>query len=140
MQIKDQTASYVELSSQTFSLVTDAMSASNKRALDYSKSLWEIASRPYSSTAIETTVRENLDRTNQIVSLTIHELQTNGQKSTELAEKLVAHGTKVQATMLNSMKGLVETSISNMNFAKDSATQQFDNVTKRIEATTVSAN
>ena len=140
MQIKDQTASYVELSSQTFSLFTDAMSASNKRALDYSKSLWEIASRPYSSTAIETTVRENLDRTNQIVSLTIHELQTNGQKSTELAEKLVAHGTKVQATMLNSMKGLVETSISNMNFAKDSATQQFDNVTKRIEATTVSAN
>ncbi len=140
MQFKDQTASYVELSRQTFSLFTDAMSASNKRALDYSKSLWEIASRPYASTAIETTVRENLDRTNQIVSLTIHELQTNGQKSTELAEKLVAHGTKVQETMMNSMKGLVETSISNMNFAKESATQQFDNVAKRLEATTVSAN
>lgn len=140
MQFKDQTASYVELSRQTFSLFTDAMSASNKRALDYSKSLWEIASRPYASTAIETTVRENLDRTNQIVSLTIHELQTNGQKSAELAEKLVAHGTKAQEAMMNSMKGLVETSISNMNFAKESATQQFDNVAKRLEATTVSAN
>jgi hypothetical protein len=140
MQLKDQTASYVEISSQTFALFTDAMSAYNKRALDYSKSLWEIASRPYASTAIETTVRENLDRTNQIVSLTIHELQTNGQNSAELAEKLVAHGTKIQETMMNSMKGLVETGISNMNFAKDSATQQFDNVSKRLEATTVSAN
>jgi len=105
MQFKDQTASYVELSSQTFSLLTDAMSAYNKRILEYS----------------------------------IHELQTNGQKSTELAEKLVAHGTKLQETMMNSMKGLVETNISNMNFAKDSATQQFENITKRLEATTVSA-
>lgn len=139
MQYKDQTASYVELSSQTFSLLTDAMSAYNKRILEYSKSLWEISSRPYSSTAVETTMRENFDRTNQIVSLSIHELQTSGQKSTELAEKLVAHGTKFQETMMNSMKGLVETNISNMNFAKDSATQQFDNITKRLEATTVSA-
>lgn len=139
MQFKDQTASYVELSSQTFSLLTDAMSAYNKRILEYSKSLWEISSRPYSSTAVETTMRENFDRTNQIVSLSIHELQTNGQKSTELAEKLVAHGTKLQETMMNSMKGFVETNISNMNFAKDSATQQFENITKRLEATTVSA-
>ena len=139
MQLKDETASYVELSNQTFSLFTSAMSAYNKRTLDYSNSLWEIASRPYASTAIETTVRENLDRTNQIVSLTIHELQTNGQHSAELAEKLVAHGTKVQETMMNSMKGLVETSISNMNFAKDSAAHQLDIVTKRVDGKTNSA-
>ncbi len=138
MQLKDETASYVQLSNQTFSLITNAMTAYNKRALDYSNSLWEITSRPYASTAVETTVRENLDRTNQIVSLTIQELQINGQKSADLAEKLVAHGTKAQETMMNSIKGLVETSISNMNFAKDSATQQLDNVTKRVEGKTVS--
>ena len=136
MPTKDQTASYVELSSQSYTLVIDAMASYNKRALEYSKSLWEIASRPYASTAVETTVRENFDRANQMISLTVSELQTSGQKSAELGEKLVAHGAKVQESLVAAMKGLVETGISNMKYAKDSATQQFDNVTSRIEETT----
>ncbi len=136
MQFKEQTASYVELSSQTYSLFVDAMASYNKRSLEYTKSLWEIASRPYASTAIETTVRENFDRANQMISLTVSELQTNGQKSAEFGEKLVAHGAKVQESLVATMKGLVDTGISNVNFAKDSATQQFDNVTKRLEETT----
>ncbi len=139
MQFEDQTASYVELSSQTYTLFVDAMASYNNRSLEYSKSLWEIASRPYASTAIETTVRENFDRANQMISLTLSELQTNGQKSAEFGEKLVAHGAKVQDSLVTAMKGLVETSISNMNFAKDSATQQFDNATKRLDETTARA-
>jgi len=133
MQSNDQTASYAELSSQAYSLMIDAMSSYNKRALDYSKSLWEIASRPYASAAVETTVRENFDRANQMVSLTISELQANAAKSAEFGEKLVAHGAKAQESLVHSMKGLVETSISNVDFVKDSAAQQFHTVSKRLE-------
>lgn len=146
MQIKDQTASYVELSSQTYTLFVDAFAAANKRALDFTKSVWEISSRPYASTAIETAVRENFDRANQLVSLTINELQTNGQKSAEFGEKLVSHGAKVQESLVSTMKRLVDTSISNINFAKESATQSIDDMTKRVEdaqartAATVSQN
>lgn len=136
MQYKDQTASYVELSNQTYTLFVEAMSSYNKRNLEYSKSLWEIASRPYASSAVETTVRENFDRANQMISLTVSELQTTGQKSAEFGEKFVAHSAKVQESLTAVMKGLVETGISNMKFAKESATQQFDDAAKRVEATT----
>ncbi|GAC1396570.1 MAG: hypothetical protein NVS4B5_04670 [Vulcanimicrobiaceae bacterium] len=135
MQFKDQTSSYVDLSTQTYSLFVDAMSSSNKRALEYTKSLWEISSRPYASTAVETTVRENFDRANQIISLTVSELQTGGQKNAEFAEKLVAHSAKIQESLVAAMKGLVQSSISNLTFAKDSASQQFDNGIKRVEET-----
>lgn len=135
LQFKDQTASYVELSSQTYTLFLDAMASANKRALDYTKSLWEISSRPYASTAVETTVRENFDRANQIVSLTINELQVNGQKSAEFGGKVANHGAKVQESVVSSMKGIAETTISNMNFAKDAASQQIENVSKRVEET-----
>lgn len=133
MSMKEQTASYMELSSQSYTLFVDAMSAYNKRSLEYAKNVWEIASRPYASTAIETTVRENFDRANQLVSLTINELQTTGQKSAEFGEKIVSHGAKVQESLVSSMKGLVETGISNMNYAKETTTQSFDDMTKRME-------
>ncbi len=133
MQSKDQTASYVELSSQTYSLFVEAFSAANKRALEYTKSVWEITSRPYASTAVETTVRENFDRANQLVSLTINELHTKGQKSAEFGEKLASHGAKIQESFVSAMKGIVDTNISNLNYAKETATAQFDDITKRIE-------
>jgi hypothetical protein len=133
MTAKDQTAGYVELSSQTYNLFVDAFATANKRALEYTKSVWEIVSRPYASTAVETAVRENFDRANQIVSLTIAEMQTNGQQAAEFNEKLVAHGAKVQESLVHAMKGVAETSISNMNYMKESATQQFDDMTKRFE-------
>ncbi|GAC1430452.1 MAG: hypothetical protein NVS3B16_09550 [Vulcanimicrobiaceae bacterium] len=134
MQNKDRAAtSYVELSSQTYSLFVDAFASANKRALDYAKSVFEITSRPYASTAIETTVRENFDRANQVVSLTINELQTNGQKSAEFGEKLVSHGAKVQESLVSSVKGLVDTGISNINYAKETASQSLDEMTKRVE-------
>jgi hypothetical protein len=142
MQTKDMTSSYVELSSQAYTLFVDAFASANQRALDYSKSVWQIVSRPYASNAIETAMRENADRTNQIVSLTIGELQTNGQKTAEFAEKLVAHGAKVQESYVHAMRGLVDTGVSNMKYAKDVATQQYEDATKRLEdmTATVSSN
>ena len=133
MTIKEQTASYMELSSQSYTLFVDAMSAYNRRSLEYAKNVWEIASRPYASTAIETTVRENFDRTNQLVSLTINELQTTGQKAAEFGEKVASHSAKVQESLVHSMKGLVEAGLSNANYAKETATQSFDEMTKRLE-------
>jgi len=133
MQNKEQTTSYVELSSQTYGLFVEAASSYNKRALEYAKSFWEITSRPYASTAVETTVRENFDRANQLVSLTVHELQTTGQHSAEFGEKLASHGAKVQESVTNSIKGLVDTNLSNVHFVRDSLTKSFDEVAKKIE-------
>ena len=86
----ETTSSYVALASQTYGLFVDAAASANQRALGYWKSLYEIASRPYASTAVENAVRENFDRANQVVSLTINELQANGAKSAEFTEKLAS--------------------------------------------------
>jgi uncharacterized protein YnzC (UPF0291/DUF896 family) len=127
------TSSYAELSTEAYTLFVDAFAAANQRVLDYSKSIWQILSRPYSSSAIENALRENLDRTNQIVSLTIDELQTEGQKAAEFAEKFAAHSAKLQETYVQSLRGVVDTGVSNLKYIKDVAEKQLDDAAKRIE-------
>jgi hypothetical protein len=133
MADKDTTPSYVELASQYYNLCVGAYAEASQRALTFSREVWEVASRPYGSTAIETTARENFDRANQIVALAVNQLQTSGAKNAELAEKLVAHGAKVQDSLAGAYRGAVNTGISNMNYVKETATQQFDELTKRMD-------
>lgn len=133
MSDQETTTSYVELASQTYGLYVDAIASANQRLLDYYKAVWEITVRPYASTAIESTVRENFDRANEIVSLTVTELQTNGEKTSEFAQKLFAQNAKLQDSAVTTLRGLVDTSVSNVNFVKDTVAQQFDDLTKRLD-------
>ena len=81
MNAQETTNSYVELANQAYSLFVDAVASSNQRALEYGKSVFEITSRPYASSAIDSTVRENFDRANEIVSLSVTELQVRRPRS-----------------------------------------------------------
>ena len=130
---KQTTSSYVELSDQAYSLFVDAIADYNQRTLAYSRSLWDIMSRPYASTAVETTVRENFDRVNQVVSLTVNELSSNGAKGAEFTEKLTQHAAKLQDAAVDAYRGLISTGISNVNFVKETAAQQFEDITKRLD-------
>jgi hypothetical protein len=130
---KETTSSYADLTTQSYSLFVDAIASANQRALDFTKQVWEISSRPYETKTIESALRENLERTTEIVNLSIAELQTNGKKTAELAEQLVAHAAKLQETYTASLKGLVETGVSNMTYVKDTATAQFEDFAKRVE-------
>ncbi len=133
MQNQEMTSSYVELSSQTYALFVDAFASANQRALGYAKSLFELASRPYAAMTPTAIAQENFGRANQMVSLTVTELQTTGQKSAELAEKAVTHGAKLQETYIGAMRGLVNCSISNMNFVKETTDRQIDDLAKRFD-------
>ena len=131
--MQDKTSSYMQLTSDAYHLFVDAFTSANERALGYAKSMYEISTRPYASSAIETVARENFDRANQIVSLTTSELQTNGTKATEFGGKLVAHGAKLQDAYVAALRGLFDTGISNMIFVKDTASKQIDEIAKRME-------
>lgn len=130
---ENSTQSYVELASQGYNLFVDAAASASQRTLGYWKSVFEIAARPHATTAPEAAVRENFDRANQIVSLTIGELQTTGAQSAELLEKVSSHAAKVQDSFATALKGLVSTGISNVTFAKEAAAKQFDDLTKRLD-------
>ena len=96
--------------------MVDAFASANQRGLDYWRSVWEIVSRPYSSTAVDSNVRDNFERANQIVALSIGELQANGQRTSEVVEKLLSVTGNLQDSYVHSLRGLMKTGISNMNF------------------------
>ena len=131
--MSDTTPSYLELSSQTYGTLVDAFASANQRTLEYAKSFWEIASRPYASLSPENVVRDNFERSNHLVALTVEELQSRGRASADLATKMGAHYAKLQDSYVASLRGLMNTGISNANFVKETATQQFDEMGKRLE-------
>jgi hypothetical protein len=136
-----RTPSYVELSTETYALMVDALASANHRALGYAKSLYEIASRPYASSTVETSLRENFDRAHEIVELTVDGLQTAGRQNAEFAEKLAAQSAKVQDSWTHAMRGLLKTGISNLNYVKESAETSFDGFARmQSRATTMSPN
>jgi hypothetical protein len=144
MNEKETTPSYLELSNQAYGIVVDAFASANQRGLDYWRSVWEIVSRPYSSTAVDSNVRDNFERANQIVALSIGELQANGQRTSEVVEKLLSVTGNLQDSYVHSLRGLMKTGISNMNFVRETTELQFGDLAQRLDqirpASAVSAN
>jgi len=127
------TSSYVELLNHTYSLTVEAYASANKRALEYAKSLWEVASKPYSTSVLEAAIADNFDRANQLVSLTVAELEANGQRTAEFAEQIATQFAKFQESSTASLRGLMDSSLENLNYVKDTATAQFEDLSKRFE-------
>jgi hypothetical protein len=129
----DQTKSYLDLASQTYGVLTEAAAKANHRYLDTLKSAYEILSRPYTSTAFEATYRENLDRAGQLVELSIASAQKSGTEGAEIAETLAKHASQWQETFVETTRGLIHASLSNLAYVKDSADQTFAGFAKRVE-------
>ena len=104
MTTSEQNQPYLNLGSQMYTTFVDAYAASNQRMLGFAKSYFEIVTRPYTSTAIETAMRENLDRVNQIVELTVGELQHAGTHASQVAQSLVAQSTTLGEQAMETIK------------------------------------
>jgi hypothetical protein len=127
------TADYVALSNEVYALLVDAFGSTDKRALNYWKSVWDITSRPYSPVTIDAVVRTNLERADQVTNLTIGEMRTAGRESAEFAEKLLAKGVKVQDTALGSFRRLLDTYAANLNYVKETTSATLDDLSRRLE-------
>ena len=126
------TTSYVELGSQAYGTAAEAIASANNRLLSYWKSVWDITSRPYTSTALDATVHENFDRANAILNLTVDELKAQEKQAQELAEKVVEQGAKLQDSTISAFRGVLNTSISNLNYVKESTTERLEELKKRL--------
>jgi hypothetical protein len=125
--------SYIELSGKAYSFLVDALGAASLRRLAYVKSLYEVVARPYASTALEQTVRENFDRANALLALSIAEAQTSVQKSAEFSETWLEHAAKLQGSAIEASRGLVKSGLANLEFARDSSNAQFETFAKQVE-------
>jgi hypothetical protein len=130
---QDSAANYVELTGQAYLLVVDAFAAVNRSRLGYWKSVWEIASKPYASTAIDSTVRENFDRAGQLADLTVAELRARGQISADFSEKFLSQIGKLQDSALETFRASLKTYASAMNQLKDATTELSGNGVKPRE-------
>jgi len=134
MPNNETTTSYIELSSHAYKLGVDAGASALKRILDYTKSISEITLRPPSAaTTVDAHVREFIDRANQVVLLTATELQTTGQKNTELAQKAAEFASRAHDTLFNAARGLSNTGISNLNYVKETTSAHLDTFAKRVD-------
>ena len=113
--LQNESSNYVELASQTTSLITDAYAAATEHAFGFVKSIFEITTRPYAATTVETATRENTDRFSQIANLS-----------------LVEQNSKLQETYVKTLRGAIETGVSNLNFVKETAAKQVDGMSTRI--------
>jgi hypothetical protein len=129
---KDSATSYIQLSSKVYSLFLDALTSRTQRRLQYWKSVWEVSSRTYQSTAVEGTVRDIFDRAGQVLDLTANELKTDGQNAAEVSEKLLSYVPRFQDVAINALRGVLDASISNLDYVKETTQQQFDDLTKRL--------
>ena len=105
MNTSDQTKTYGAIGSQMYTTFVDAFAASNQRMLGFAKSYFEIVTRPYTSTAIESAMRENFDRANQLVDLTVVELQHTGTHASKVAESIAAHSSTFGDQAMETARG-----------------------------------
>ena len=133
MTNNDQSKSYLELASHTYGVIAEAAANSNHRLLEHLKSTYEIVSRPYTSTAFEATYRENLDRAGQLVELNVAAAQKGGAEAAALAEKLAKNTALWQETVVETLRGLFRTGLSNLAYVKDAADQTYEGFAKRVE-------
>ena len=133
LSTQNTAADYVELTNEVYALLIDAYGSAGKRALNYWKSVWEIASRPYTPVTIDSIVQTNLERANELTNLTSGELRSAGRESAEFAEKVLAKGTKVQDTALGTFRGLLDTYATNLNYVKETTSAQLGDLSKRLE-------
>jgi len=133
MSNEQQTKSYLDLVSSTYGLLVEAAANANHRMLEHLKSSYEIASRPYTSTAVEATYRENLDRAGQLVELNVAAAQKSGAELASLAEKFAKQAAAWQESYVETMRGLFRTGLSNLAFVKDAADQTYEGFAKRVE-------
>jgi hypothetical protein len=123
MSTQGSTAKCIELSSRTYGLIVNTFASATQSRLDYWKSVWEIASRPYASTAIGSALRENFDRVTSLTNLTISELHSRGQRTVDFSERLFAEIGELQDSARETYRDSLKSNGSTVGQPKDAATE-----------------
>jgi hypothetical protein len=129
----ETTPSYIELASQGYRLFLEAGDAAWKRHLTDAQEVLGIIARPHSATTPENALREGIDRLREISERSVAALHNHGTANTELAEKVVAHASRVGETIAHGVRGLANLNLTNLANAKATTETQFDIITRGVE-------
>ena len=133
MSTQDSTASYIETSGQAYRLLIDGLASLNRSRLEYWKSVWGIVSRPYPSTALDSAVRETLDRANEFTDLTATELRERVRITADFSEKFLAQVEKLQDASVEVLRDSLKTYASTVSRLQEAASEAASEISARAD-------
>jgi hypothetical protein len=123
LNIRGSTAKYIELSSRAYALIVDTFDSAARSRLSYWKSVWEIASRPYTSAAITSAVGENFDRAGELANLTVGEFRSRVQRTADFSENFLGEVGKLQDAVLETYRDSLKSTVSTVDQVKDASAE-----------------
>lgn len=129
----ETTPSYIELASEGYALFLEAGDAAWKRHLSHVRDVVEIVTKPHSTTTPENALKEGIDRIREVSERSVATLQNHHAANTELAEKIVAHASRVSETIAHGVRGFANLNLTNLANAKATTETQFDIITRGVE-------
>ena len=123
---------FIDLSNKSFEAAVEATTTSTNRVLGYVKASFEIVAKPYAVSTPEAFATENFDRTAKLVELRDKYLKETGKHATAVANDTLTHAQAWQAATQDALKGFGEIMASNLNFVKETTTQNIDGFTKQV--------
>ena len=126
-------SSLVDLTSETNKIIIDAIAANYRRQLAYSKNVWGIVSRPYAGNDLKVNVAETIGRMENVVDLTMADLETTTKSTIELTEKVLGQATKVRDESLDVARTYAKNGVQTIKAALETTEERLDTLTKRLE-------
>ena len=119
--INGESEGYAEIAGDAFGTIVDAIEARNARRIEYVRTVWGIFARPFSSTALDVVLSENAIRTSALVSVSLDAAGENNRAAADFAREAGRFLANVNESYVNSLRGVAETTVSNLNFVKNAA-------------------
>lgn len=130
MSTQSNTGKYFELSKDAFGLFLDTVTSATRGRLEYWNSLLEIASRPYASGAIDSVLKETLNRANELTNVTISEVGTRVQRTADFSEKVFTQLEKLQDLNLETYRDSLKWSSDKLDQVKETSAHALATVEK----------
>jgi len=123
---------FIDLSNKSFEAAVEATTTTTNRVLGYVKASFDVVSKPYAVTSPEAFATENFDRTAKLVELRDKYLKETGKHASAVANDTLTHAKQWQDSTQEALKGLGDIMASNLNFVKETTTQNIDGFSKQV--------
>ena len=124
--------SYIDLTNKSFEAAVEATTVSTNRVLAYVKANLDVLTKPYAVSSPEAFSNETFERFTKVVELRDKYLKETGKHATAVANDAIAQAQAWQTETQSALKGLGDILASNLNFVKETTTQNIDGFTKQV--------
>ena len=123
---------YIDLTNKSFEAAVEATTTSSNRVLAYIKANLDVLTKPYAVSSPEAFANENFDRATKLVELRDKYLKETGKHAATIANETLAQVQAYQNASQDALKGLGDVLASNLNFVKETTSQNIEGFTKQV--------